>query len=244
MIRPARPTDLAAVAKLSDALGVAAPPLRGTLIDERDGDVAGFVRFQSLGAVGYVRQLVTAPRTTDASLPLMLAAANALRAAGVREWHLDVRPESPAITIYEQLGMRPAHRSTALRFPWARLPDLPGEPATALAVASDEDEDVERALDLLGGQLAMARRRPRLVLRQLRDEACAAVGIAALDPEGARIFRVVRPTLAAPLLAALRPHAIHTDLSLVLEDDDLVNLLASHGARVILRLLHYSGLVP
>jgi hypothetical protein len=244
MIRPARPTDLAAVAKLSEAVGVTAPPLRGTLIDDRDGDVAGYVRFSALGSVGYVRELVTAPRTTDASLPLMLAAANALRSAGVREWHLDVRPESPSIDIYEQLGMQPAHRSTALRFPWARLPELPGEPATALPVASDDEDDIERDLGLLGGQLAMARRRPRLVLRQLRDEACAPVGIAALDPDGARIFRVARPTLAAPLLAALRPHAIHSDLSVVLEDDDLVNLLASHGARVILRLLHYSGLVP
>jgi hypothetical protein len=237
-------TDYDAVASLCRDHGRAAPPLRGTLIDERDGAVAGYVRFLRLGAIGYVQDLVTSPRSADDGLGLMVAAAGALRAAGVREWHLDVRPESSAISVYEQLGMHPEHRSTALRFPWARLPDLPGEPMTALPIASDEDDDVERALGLLGGQLAMMRQRPQLVLRQLRDDTCAAVGAAALDVEGARVFRVLRPTLAAPLLAALRPHAMHADLALVVEDDPLTTLLTAHGGRIVLRLLHYSGLVP
>lgn len=237
-------TDFAAVASLCSDLGIAAPPLRGTLIDERDGTVAGYIRFQTLGAVGYVRDLVTAPRSADAGLSLMLAAAAALRAAGVREWHLDARPESHAISIYEQLGMRPAHRSTALRFPWARLPDLPGEAVTALSVSAADDEDLERELGLLSGQLAMVRQRPRTILRQLRDDACAPVGVAALDPSGARIFAVARPSLAAPLLAALRPHSLSPDVAVVLDDDDLVAFLAAHGAQVILRLLHYSGPLP
>jgi len=244
VIRPARLTDFAAVASLCSDLGIAAPPLRGTLIDERDGAVAGYVRFQMLGQVGYVRDLVTAPRATDAGLSLMLAAAAALRAAGVREWHLDARPESHAISVYEQLGMRPAHRSTALRFPWSRLPELPGEPATALSVSAADDEDLERGLGLLSGQLAMARQRPRTVIRQLRDDDCAPVGVAALDASGARIFAVARPSLAAPLLAALRPYALTSDVALVLDDDALVAYLSAHGAQVVLRLLHYTGPVP
>ena len=237
-------TDFAAVASLCSDLGIAAPPLRGTLIDERDGTVAGYVRFQTLGQVGYVRDLVTAPRASDAGLALMLAAAAALRAAGVREWHLDARPESHTISVYEELGMRPAHRSTALRFSWARLPDLPGEPATALSVSAADDDDIERGLCLLSGQIAMARQRPRTVLRQLRDEHCAPVGVAALDPSGARIFAVARPTLAAPLLAALRPHSLTTEVALVLDDDMLVAFLTAYGAQVVLRLLHFSGPLP
>jgi hypothetical protein len=244
VIRPARMTDFAAVASLCSDLGIAAPPLRGTLIDERDGAVTGYIRFQTLGQVGYVRDLVTAPRIADAGLSLMLAAAAALRAAGVREWHLDVRPESKAISVYEQLGMRPAHRSTALRFPWARLSDLPGEPAIALSVSAADDDDLERGLGLLSGQLAMVRQRPRTVLRQLRDESCAPVGVAALDPSGARIFAVARPSLAAPLLASLRPHSLATEVALILDDDPLVAFLSAHGAQVILRLLHYSGPLP
>jgi len=245
VIRPALAADLPAVASLCRGLGIAAPPLRGTLLVERDGAVAGYVRVQTLGAIGYVRDLVTSPRAADAGLPLMLAAASALRSAGVREWHLDARPESASIGVYEQLGLHPAHRSTALRFPWASLPDLPGEPAIASAVSREDDDDIERALGLLGGQLAMVRRHPQLVLRQLRDETCAAVGFAALDATGARMFRVARPTLAAPLLAALRPHARDAELALVLDDQDaLAALLTAHGAQVKLQLLHYSGLLP
>lgn len=245
MIRPAIPADLPAVADLCRDLGIAAPPLRGTLIAERDGAVAGYVRVQPLGAIGYVRDLVTAPRADDASLPLMLAAATALRSAGVREWHLDVRPESDAIGVYEMLGMHPAHRSTGLRFPWANLPDLPGEAVDALAVSAEDDDDIERELDMLGGQIAMARRRPHLVMRQLRDEACAPVGFAMLDTAGARIFRVGRPTLASPLLASLRPYARHPDLALVADDQDaLAAHLINHGAKVVLQLLHYSGPLP
>ncbi len=245
MIRPARPADLPAVEILCKDLGIAAPPLAGTLLDDRDGAIAGYVSVQRLGTIGYVRDLVTAPRVADAGLPLMLAAAAALRTAGVREWHLDARPESSSITVYERLGMQPAHRSTALRFAWAGLPDLPGEPAIASAVSVEDDDDIERALGLLGGQLAMVRKRPRVVLRQLRDESCAAVGFAALEPAGARLFRVARPTLAAPLLAALRPHARDPQLSIVLDDQDaLAALLVDHGARIAVRLLHYSGALP
>lgn len=244
MIRPAVPADLPAVASLCKGMGIAAPPLRGTLLDERDGELAGYVRVQTLGAVGYVRDLVVTPRA-DAGMSLMLAAAAALRAAGVREWHLDARPESRSIGVYEQLGMRPAHRSAALRLPWASVSTLPAEPAVASAVSVEDDDDIERALGMLGGQLAMVRRREQLVLRQLRGEDCTAVGFAALDPAGARMFRVARPALAAPLLTALRPFARAPELSLVLDDqDELAMLLATHGAQVVMRLLHYSGAVP
>ncbi len=241
MIRPALVADLPAVGVLCRDLGITAPPLHGTLIAESGGTVTGYVRIQPLGHVGYIRDLVT----VDAHLPLMLAAAAALRQAGVREWHLDVRPQSAAIGIYEQLGMQPAHRSTALRFPWARLADLPGESALALPVSVEDADDIERGLDMLGGQVAMVRRWPNLVLRQLRDDSCAAVGFAALDPAGARMFRVARPSLAAPLLAALRPFARHPDLAIVLDDQDaLAALLEMYGAHVVLELLHFSGPLP
>jgi N-acetylglutamate synthase-like GNAT family acetyltransferase len=260
VIRPARRTDYDAFARLFLDLGLPQPApardrwmteqLPGTLIDERDGHVDGYVQFHTLGKVGYVRQLVVAPplRGKRRGAELMLHAAAALRAAGVREWHVHVKTENvPAIRIYEQLGLRAEHRSTALRFPWSRHPELPCAPAAALPVHPNEDDDIERSLGMIGGQIAMARRRPIDVLRQLRAEDCAAVGFASLDPgvAGARIFRVATPAFAGTLLAALRPHVIQDDVALVIDDDDpLTDLLVTHGAMVKLRLLHYSGTLP
>jgi hypothetical protein len=222
----------------------------GTLVSEHDGGVDGYVYVQTIGKIGYVRNLVVARAARGRGLgdALMRAAAASLRAAGVGHWHLNVKTENvAAISLYERLGMAAEHRSTALRFAWDRLQDLPGEAATVLPVAEAEDHDVERSLGLLSGQIAMARRHSSHVLTQLRDDELEAVGFAAFDPvvPGARIFRVARPSLAAALLGALRPHARHTDVALVIDDDDATtDLLIANGANVKLRLLHYSGPLP
>jgi GNAT superfamily N-acetyltransferase len=221
-----------------------------TYVDERDGRVDGYVQVHTLGTIGYVRQLVVSEqaRGRGKGAGLMLHAATALRAAGVAEWHLNVKTgNAPAIKLYEQLGLRAEHRSTALRLPWSALFGLPWEPATALPVAAEEDDDLERGLGLLSGQIAMARRRTTHVLRQLRDAGCAPVGFASFDPDfpGARIFRVARPELAGTLLRALRPYARHEDLALVIDDNDpLTEVLVTHGAMVKLQLLHYAGPLP
>jgi len=244
-------TDYDAFASLHRELGIehTAPSrerwarelVRGTLVDARDDRVDGYVQLHALGAVGFVRQL-------GAGAELMLHAAAALRAAGIREWHVDVKLEdAPAIRLSERLGLRAEHRSTALRFPWARLADLPCEAALALPVSPAEDDDLERELGLLGGQIAMARHAQGHVLRQLRTADCAPAGFAAFDPEreGARLFRVPRPALAGPLLAALRPHGRGPDLGLLIDNDDaLVGHLLTHGAIVKLCLLHYAGPLP
>lgn len=260
MIRPAQITDYEAFASLWTELGLeeAAPQrerfateiVHSTFVEEGDGRVDGYVQVHTLGTIGYVRQLVVSEnaRGRGKGAGLMLHAAASLRAAGVAEWHLNVKTgNAPAIRLYEQLGLRAEHRSTALRMPWSALFGLPWETATALPVAAEEDDDLERSLGLLGGQIAMARRRTSHVLRQLRTPDCAPVGFASFDPDfpGARIFRVARPGFAGTLLRALRPHARHDDLALVIDDDDAVTeLLVTHGAIVKLRLLHYAGPLP
>lgn len=257
MIRPARTTDYDAFATLHRELGLEqAPPSRerfttdivhSTFVDDGDGRVDGYVQFHTLGTIGYVRQLVVSKdaRGRGKGAGLMRHAAASLRGAGVAEWHLNVKTSNtPAIRLYEQLGLRAEHSSTALRLPWSTVFALPWEPAAALPVAPEEDEDLERSLDLLTGQIAMARRRTSHILRQLRAADCAPVGFASFDPDvpGARIFRVARPALAGTLLRALRPHARHEDLALVVDDDDTVTeLLVTQGAIVKVRLMHYTG---
>ena len=260
VIRAATTDDYRAFAALHGELGVVTPPptrerfgadlVPHTLIAERDGRIAGYLHVQTLGTIGYVRQIAVAPfaRGDGLDRALMIAAARELRAGGVTTWHLDVSPvDRAAIALYESLGLRVEHRSTALRFPWERLLHVPGDAATVLPVAAGEDDDIERALGLLSGQIAMARARRGHVLVQLRDADCAAVGFAAFDPAfpGVRVFRVARPTLAAALLGAIYPHARDRALALVIDDDDATaDLLVAHGAEVTLRLLHYTGALP
>jgi ribosomal protein S18 acetylase RimI-like enzyme len=261
VIRPAALTDYPAFATLYRELALEEDPpsedrwrdlVRGTLVAEHDARIDGYVHFHTLGHIGYVRNLVVADTARGVGLgtELMLAAADVLRASRIGEWHLNVRDgNEPAIHLYEKLGLRPEHQSTALRFAWARVGELPAEAAEALPVDPREDDDLERELGMLGGQIAMARLHAGNVLCQLRDEHCAPVGFAAFDATfpGARLFRVARPALAAPLLVALEPHALRgdRDLALVVEDaPELVDVLVAHGARVKLHLTHYSGPLP
>ncbi len=217
-----------------------------TLVDHHDGQVAGSVRVHTLGAIGYLRDLVVREPARGAAL--MRAAAAALREAGVREWHVHVCPDSArAIGLDERLGMRPVHRSAAVRVSLTCASTLPREPAQAFPVTPDEHDDLERELGLLSGQIAMLTRRGPHVLVQLRDGSLAPVGFAAFDPAagGARMFRVARPTFAAPLLEALAPHVRSQHLALVIDDDDvLTDLLVAHGAEVERRMLQYSGALP
>ncbi len=264
-IRAARAADYAAYVAMFAELGIEDPVptearftdelARNMLICERVGAVIGYVLFDRLAANGYVRNLVVMPaaRGGGVGAALMAAAAAELRARGARDaWHLNVKVDNTgAIRLYERLGMRVEHASVALRLAWARLDDLPAEaaPVRALPVAPDEEDDIERALDMLSGRIEMARVRSGVVLRQLRDERLAPVGFACFDPAfpGAFPFCVARPALAGALLRALAPHARPGDLDLqvVVEDDDaLVERLIAAGAEVRVRLLHYAGPLP
>jgi len=260
MIRPAAATDYASVIGLMPELGVEGPKpdrsrwlgdiMRDTLVFERAGGVVGYVSFYKLSQIGYVKNLVVAPAARRAGIgaQLMHGAADRLRDAGAAEWHLNVKVDNaPAIRLYERLGMTVEHRTTAVWIAWAdaeRLADEPG--VTALPVEPAEDDDIERALELPAGRIAMGRARTGRVLLQLRDATCAPVGYASFDPAfpGAFPFRAARPTHAGALLRAVHPHARTTDagLQVVIDDDaPLVDALVAAGAIVKLEMLHYRG---
>jgi GNAT superfamily N-acetyltransferase len=230
-----------------------------TLISERDGHIDGYVRFIALDE-GFVRDLVVSPTSRHGGVgrELMDAAAGVLRARGIAEWTMDVRADNtPAIDLYEQLGMCIEHRSTVVRVPVARIPELPRERAQALPIDPAEEDDIERALGLLAGRVAMARVRAHSAyngaLIQLRDRHCAAVGFGAIGPGHASDptlpavtpFRVARPELAGTLLTSLAAHTASAIIHVVLEDDPGVSrLLAGIGAETVLDLLHYRGPLP
>jgi len=259
VIRGATASDYPTFAQLFRELGIDDPVpshdrwtaelARDTLISERDGRVDGYVTFIALSEAGHVRNLVVAPeaRGTGIGQELMRAAADVLRDRGIAEWHLNVKLDNaPAIRLYEKLGMEIEHRSTVVRVPVARIGELPRAPAAVLPVAPDEDDDIERTLDLLAGRIAMTRKRPGRLLFQLRDGGCAPVGFASFDPAlpGAMPFRVARPELAGTLLGALVPHTRSPWIQLVVEDDPMLrDAVLAIDADVRLELLHYRGAV-
>lgn len=259
VIREATTHDYPTFATLFRELGIYDPAstadhwrrrlVRDTLISEHAGRVEGYVSFIALTEAGHVRDLVVAPdaRGRGVGRELMRAAADVLRNRGVGEWVLDVRVDNaPAIRISEDLGMKIEHRSTVLQVPIARIGELPAERAEVLPVELAEDEDIERALGLLAGRIAMMRLKDRTLV-QLRDGTCAAVGFAALAPElpGAMPFRIARPTLARTLLGALARDVTAPRLQVVVEDDPATtSLLLEIGAEVRLELLHYRGQLP
>jgi ribosomal-protein-alanine N-acetyltransferase len=255
VIRGARPQDYASFATLFREPGDTTPSLeqwsselaKTTLISERGGRIEGYVTFIALSEAGHVRNLVVAPdaRRIGVGRELMYAAAEALRARGIGEWHLNVKVDNAAaIRLYEGLGMEVEHRSTVLRVPLAGITELPRDAATALSVDPAEDDDLERALGLLAGRIAMMRIKSGRVLVQLRDRTCAAVGFAAFDPSlpGAMPFRVAHSTLAGTLLAALARHTSESNIQVVIDDDArTTELLLEIGAETRLELLHYRG---
>lgn len=228
-----------------------------TWLFEQDGAVVGYLYFERLAGVGYIRNVVVAAAQRGRGLgeAFLRALAADLRRAGCARWCLNVKPDNlPAVRLYTKLGMREVHRSVALRFPWPLVDRLPPPDRSLETCAIDPAEDpaIERRFELPPGQLAGARARARTVLLRLRDPADpAALGLGfaafAVDFPGAFPFRVAAPSYAAPLLAGLRLHARPDlpDMGIVAEaDPELAARLREAGAAVRLEFAHYAGPLP
>jgi len=264
--RLARPDDYPDFARLFPELGVDDPPpdlatwtaflAPTTLIHEDHGQVVAYTYFQVLHALGYVRHIVVAPRFRGQGRGhrVMRALALHLRGLGCRRWCLNVMPgNEPALRLYHGLGLRTAYRAAALRCAWDLLERLPDDDMSFETCPIDPTEDgaVESAFDLPRGQLAVLRARAGQPLLRLRDPAAPAdstLGFAAYDPHFPRAFpfRVRRPSLARPLLQALRLHAPpRLAVHLVVEDDDpLATRLLAAGAELRMNILHLRGELP
>lgn len=187
------------------------------------------VRLYKFGVAGYVRPIVT-----DAAL--LVGCAETFRAAGASEWHVDAPAE---IRGLEAFGLQVAHRSTVMRLPWAHVSRLPAELAMVTVAEDGDDDDLERAFELPSGRIVMARSQNRVVL-QVRDAALGVLGFAVFEPDHAPLFHVARPALAAVLLACLRRRARTDSVQVIVADDEaLVEVLGTAGARIEQRLLHY-----
>lgn len=259
-IRPATAADYEAFARMFPELKTPDPTpsaatwerdlVPTTAIVEVDGAVCGYCYVQTLADAGYVRHLVVTPEGRGKGLgrALMDAALGTFRAAGAREMHLNVDPtNTPAVRLYESLGLRVAYGTRAVRFDWSlvnRLPPKSG--AHGRELSREEHPAFEERFGMPKGLLAAQLAREGMCIIGLAGEDGAPLGVAAFNPPfpGAFPFKLAHEDWARPLLEAMRPRRspLHADLQLVIENQPaLAHRLVAEGARVVLDIVHMQG---
>ena len=216
-----------------------------------DGEAAGYLYYDVLDGVGYIRNVVVDPAHRGRGLGLVEDAGALMLARGCDRWQLNVRPENdPAVALYRSVGLEIAFASVALRLPWALVDRLPAStrPLEVVAAAADELAAIAAAFDLPEGQLEQLAAVPRVFVRRLRDPedpGALDLGVAAFDVTfpGCFPFRVGRAEDVGALLRGLRSLAEETDvIGVVVEGHDaLAELLIDAGAEVKLRFVHMRG---
>jgi ribosomal-protein-alanine N-acetyltransferase len=219
----------------------------------RDGDaVVGYAWARPRGERLHIVHVITDPahRRRGVGRALMDALAGRGRAAGIRRWMLNVKPENVAAReLYVGCGMQVVLEGVSVRLAWAdvaRLPPSPGVETRSLAPA--DDARFEDALGLTRGDFTVSRALPGRVFVGAEADG-RAVGCVAFDPSfpGASVFRVSAPGHARALLEAIHPHALpQHDRLLVFSEGDpaLAAALLGAGAEVVLRVLRMEGDIP
>lgn len=244
-MRPATAADFALFARLYAELETGDPtPSEARWVKEIAPqtwicDEAAYIFVQRLDGAAYIRHVATAPEARRRGLGrrMMEHIRAQLRAAGVREWHLNVKPGNQAArALYEAVGMRLAYASTALRLGWEQWASFP---AGGVAGPLHDLDGAEAAWDLPRGQLAHARAEGRLLFGA-PDHAAVAV----YDPAfpGAFPFRARGLATARALAEAIRPFGKEDFLNFVTEADPALRDAAlAAGALLRMEVLHYQG---
>lgn len=261
-IRSAGPPDHAAFVRLFPLLEVDDPVMEaprweaelmpGTLVAvDGDGRAVGYAYWRLLGDVAQVGHLVVAKDAQRGGVGrrLMEVMAQRAKAHGASRWCLNVKPENaPAIALYTRCGFTAAHRTKALRLAWSAV-EAAQDPRERRfdvdRVMPQDDDAIERGLGFVPGVFADARKKVGRVLVRLAQHDID-VGAAVFDPAfpGAHPFRVVRPEVALPLLAALRRHARpeHAHVNVVIEGQpDVADLLLERGAQLRHDIVHMTA---
>jgi ribosomal protein S18 acetylase RimI-like enzyme len=217
-----------------------------------DGEAAGYLYYDVLDGVGYIRNVVVDPahRGRGIGRALVEDAGALMRARGCDRWQLNVRPENaPALALYRSVGLEVVFSSVAVRLPWAQVDGLPAptRPLEVVAAAENELAGIAAAFDLPAGQLEQLAGVPRVFVRRLRDPddpGALDLGVAAFDVgfPGCFPFRVARAEDVGVMLRGLRPLAEGDVVGVVVEGHDaLAKLLIDAGAEVKLRFVHMRG---
>ena len=214
--------DYAAFVRLFPELGAPDPMptleqfstriLPRAIVIEDEARTCGYASWQVYGATAHVVQVVVDPaaRGRGAGAALMRALRGRAVGEGCTRWYLNVKQDNAsAIRLYERAGFARQFESFVTRIGWAQLATLGGDAGdvTNGAVVASDDPEIAARFAIDGARLSLLRARG-LVMCGL-SESGAIVGFAAFDPGFPMVYplRVVRPSLARPLLWSLRRHA-------------------------------------
>jgi len=266
-VRPGRPEDHPAYARLFLELEVDEPPPSGAVWDsefvqlslfaEGPEGVGAYAVAEPMGDLGYVGQLVVAPSARGQGMGrlLMTHVAERLRAQGCARWALNVkRDNAPALALYTSLGMRLKREAATLRVTRAQVAALPG-PSPQLFVVPVTLEGcgaLTEAFGMMPGKLARyaARGSHRLLgLVDSRAPSQGWLGMMDLRATGPVLFPffATAPAHARALLedAFQRVGDDVPAMNVVVTDDAaLARLLRDAGAETRYETLELRGPLP
>jgi GNAT superfamily N-acetyltransferase len=215
----------------------------GMIVLEDEGQVAAYGFLRVYGVTGHVMHVVVDPawRGRGVGRRLMTEAAAWLRARGCTSWRLNVKVgNTPAITLYESVGMTITGRTTGVRLPWELVSRLPAGDVLPREVDPGEHALLERTFGLAAGQLAVFSKDPLAVMRCL-DGAAGLVRFAVT--RAALFVYATEPEQLRPLLESVRPFADRPHVSISAEDE-LARRLVEVGAEVRLEIHRMEGPLP
>ena len=247
-VRSAGVADYPVLVRLFPELGVADPlPSReqfaehmvpGVLIVEEDAVPVGYAFWRCYGAISHVGHVVVAPQARGRGFGRALLDEARLRAiaSGSTHWFLTVKQDNtPALRLYERMGMVIDREGWAVETSWTDLESLPpGSAAQAVVVPPSDDAMMAARFGLPVRRLAVLRQIPDEVMYAVYEDGHA-VGFGGFAPGYPRVFPicVARIDVAHTLCQAFRRHARFDHVHVTVEGDrELFERLRVLGARL------------
>lgn len=217
------------------------------------GELAAYALTFPFGARGDVRQIVVGPayRRRGIGQQLLAEVAGRFRAAGVRDWRLEVRADNaPAIALYRSVGMtvlREIHTVRVTREVAARFAATRSGTLQVQIVDPADDAVLEERFDYGRGQLARWRtaRGADAALWRIGTEALAQY-MPQFAPAWGLLFplRASDADHAAHLFAAVVDRGMREEIEMLVADPPVIEALAAAGSRHVETMYEMAGPIP
>jgi GNAT superfamily N-acetyltransferase len=263
-LRPGRPEDYGAFARLFVELRVPEPPpprevwstelLPLSLLHDGPEGPLAYALVDVMGEVGFVVQLVVdaSARGQGLGRRIMEALAERFRERGCQRWALNVKRDNEvALGLYTSMGMKPAREAVTLNVSRDQVETLPVAPPglEVVPVVEQEWAQLTAAFRLMPHKLErFSKRASHQLLRLARAGEAEPWGLGMMD---LRLGEVLYPFFAATPghARALMEDALRRTRSeklrvVVMDDAPLERLLRGAGAGVELETLELQGPLP